>query len=389
MKRKVLFSVIIMILVTAIFAGTYLYINLGSDKYVTVTVHTLTDSETVTGYIVKNESVINLSGGNFVRFYCEDGEKVSAKSYVASVYDKESDGNILSEIDAIDEKLKNLSDEYVSLTINDILKIESLIDTDIDKYFDSVYSGNAADAALATGRLTGLFNIKHSGKSSSENEEKELLKERTALEARLSSAKYDIKTPMGGIFTSQTDGFEGVTDFEKATRITVGEFDELMELKPEKKDNECKVVDNYKWLFMCKVPSDYAAVSAVSKKVEIITDKGENISGTIEYISQPEEGECVMTISSDRDFSGIGKSRKIEATVTFNKYTGYVIPTEAFHMYENKYGVFVESGNKLNFKETEVIYSDDEFTVVATSGRTELKLYDNVLVEGDLSELYD
>ncbi|MDO5478089.1 MAG: HlyD family efflux transporter periplasmic adaptor subunit [Clostridia bacterium] len=389
MKRKVFLSVIIMILVTAIFAGTYLYVNLGSDKYVTVTVQTMADSETVTGYIVKNEEVIDLSGGKFVRFYCEDGDKVSAKSYVASVYNSEEDGNILSEIDAIDEKLENLSDEYVSLTMNDVLKIESYIDSDIDKYFDAVYSGDASEAALTTGRLTTLFNIKHSGKSSNENAERELLRERNALEAKLSSAKSDITTPMGGIFVSKTDGFEGIVDFEKAKEITVGEFDEVMKLKASETQSECKVVDNYRWLFMCKISSDYATLTGISGKVEIITDMGENISGTVEYISQPEEGECIITISSDRDFSGIGKSRKTEATLTFNEYTGYVIPTEAFHLYENKYVVFVESGNWLKFKATEVLYSDDEYTVVNPSGKTELKLYDNVLVEGDLSDLYD
>lgn len=389
MKRKVLLGVAIMILVTIIFACTYLYVNLGSDKYVTVTVHTLADSETVTGYIVKNEAVIDLSGGNFVRFYYDEGNRVPSKSYVASVYDRESDGNILAEIDAIDEKIENLSDEYVNLTMKDVLKIESYIDEDIDAYFDAVYKGDAAESSVKAGRLNGLFNIKHSGKSSSENAEKELLKERTALEARLSAAKYDIKTPMGGIFVSETDGFEGAADFEKAMRITVGEFDELMNMKPEVKDSTCKVVDNYRWLFMCKLSSDYASLSAVGRKVEMITDMGENISGTVEYISQPENGECIMTISSDRDFSGIGRKRTAEAALTFNKYTGYVIPTEAFHMYENKYGVFVEAGNRLKFKETEILYSDEENTVVKTSGRTELKLYDNVLVEGDLSELYD
>lgn len=389
MKRKVILSMAIMILVTMIFAGVYLYVNLGSDKYVTVTIQNLTDSETVTGYIVKNEKVIDLSGGNFVRFYCEEGDKVSAKSYVASVYDSEADGNILSAIDVIDDKIQNLSDEYVSLTMNDVLKIESYIDSDIDKYFDAVYKGNASEAMLTRSRLSTLFNIKHSGSSANENEEKELKAERNKLEASLSSAKYDLKAPMGGIFASKADGFEDVVDFEKATRITVGEFDEIMKLNPEKNENACKVVDNYRWLFMCKVSSDYAAVSSVGRKVEMVTDSGENISGVIEYISQIEEGYCIMTIASDRDFSGIGNKRKIDATLTFNKYTGYVIPTEAFHMYENKYGVFVESGNRLKFKETEILYSDDEFTVVSPSGRTELKLYDNVMVEGDLSDLYD
>lgn len=389
MKRKVFLSVLIMILVTAIFAGTYLYINLESDKYVTVTVQTLTDSETVEGYIVKNESVIDLSGGEFVRFYCDEGDKVSAKSLVASVYNNESDGNLLAEIDAINEKIENLSNEYVSLTMNDMLKIEGYIDGDTDEYFDAVYQGKISEANLITERLNTLFSIKHSGKSNNANTEKELLKKRISLEGRLSSAKYDIKAPKGGVFTVGTDGFEETVDFERATRMTVGEFDEIMGLNPSPSKNMCKVVDNYKWLFMCKISSDYAMVSFVGKKIEMVSDKGEVMTGTIEYISQPEEGYCIMTVASDRDFSGIAKERNMKATLTFNRYSGYVLPTEAFHMYEAKYGVFVEIGNRLVFRETEIVYSDDEFTVVNPSGRTELKLYDNVLVDGDLSDIYN
>ena len=110
---------------------------------------------------------------------------------------------------------------------------------------------------------------------------------------------------------------------------------------------------------------------------------------SVEYISNPEEGECIITISSDRDFFNIGSVIKLNVNIVFNRYKGYVIPSEAFHMYKDEYGVFVESGNRLSFKETEVIYSDEEQTVVKPSGRTELKLYDNVLVEGDLSEFYN
>ena len=389
MKRNVLISVLLIVIVTVIFAGTYIYLGVKSDKSVIVTVQTLTDSTEVTGYIVKNESVIDLSGGSFVRFYTEDGKKVSGKSYIASVYDSEADGNILAEIDVINEKIKNLSDEYVNLTINDILKIESYIDRDVDEYYRAVYEGNMGASALVKGRLATLFNIKHSGQSKNEVTEEELEKEKKALEARLSSEKLDIASTMGGIFTRETDGLEGVVDFERALSMTVGEFDEIMSIEGEKNENKCKIVDNYKWYLMCKISSDYAVVTSVGKGVEITTDKGEVITGTVEYISNPEDGYCVMTISSDKDFINIDSARKINVTLVFNRYKGYVIPSSAFHMYDNKYGVFVESGNRMSFKETEVLYSDEELTVVKPAGRTELKLYDNVIVEGDLSEFYN
>lgn len=388
MRNKITLSVILIVLGTLIFLSVYSFLNYDAGKNVIVTVQTVSEAFETKGYIVKNENVIDLSGGAFVRFYADEGERVASGSFVASVYDKESDGNILSEIYAIDEKIKNLSDEYVSLTRNDVVKIESYIDEDIDSLERKIYEGNLSDAYLTGSRLNTLFNIKHSGKSNEKTEEKELIKERTALEARLSSAKYDIKAEGSGIFVKSTDGFEGAVDFEKAKNITVLEFNELMGQVKENNLKKCKIVDNYSWLIMCKIPSDYMVGATEGKNVKMITKAGEEIKGQIVYISAPYDGDCMVTISSDRDFKGIGSERFLDVKIVFSEYSGYVIPSKAFHLYENKYGVFVNKGNSLVFKETEIIYSDEEYSVVNPNGRTELKLYDNVLIEGDLSEFY-
>ncbi len=388
MRNKIALSVILIGLGTLIFLLTYAFLNLGDRKNVIVTVQTVSESFETGGYIVKDEKVIDLSGGTFVRFYAKEGDRVSGGSLVASVYDKETDGNILSEIYAIDEKLKNLKDEYVSLTRNDVVKIESYIDEDIDSLAKANYEGNLSESCLLGSRLNTLFGIKHSGKSNDKAEEKELIKERTALEAKLSSAKYDIRATDSGIFASGTDGYEGVVDFEKASGITVLEFDELISKGTLNNLKQCKIVDNYSWQIMCKIPSDYMVKAAVGKSVKMITEAGEEIKGQIKYISSPHEGFCIVTISSDRDFTGIGSARFMNVKIVFSEYSGYVIPSKAFHLYENKYGVFVDKGNSLVFKETEVIYSDEEYSVVNPNGKTELKLYDNVLIEGDLSEFY-
>ncbi len=389
MRNKVAFSILAIFIATVILAGTFIFLNYDAGKNVIVTVQTVSESFETEGFIVNNEKVIDLSGGTFVRFYADEGDRISSGSYIASVYDRESDGNILSEIYAIDEKLKNLKDEYVSLTRNDVVKIENYIDEDIDLLQKTNYDGDLSESFLIGGRLNTLFNIKHSGKSNGDEEEKALIKERTSLEARLSSAKYDIKATGSGIFVGKTDGYEGMVDFDKAKAMTVSEFYAIKDQKTEKSDKKCKIVDNYSWLLTCVVPSDYMVKASVGKRVGMITEGGEDISGIIEYISSPEDGECVLTISSDRDFSGIGRERFIDVKIVFSEYTGYVIPSKAFHLYENKYGVFVDRGNSLSFKETEIIYSDEDYTVVNPGGRTEVKLYDNVLIEGDLSEFYN
>ena len=81
--------------------------------------------------------------------------------------------------------------------------------------------------------------------------------------------------------------------------------------------------------------------------------------------------------------------RYFKIKIIFESYKGFVIPTKAFHIYNGEYGVFVRKNSKKIFKKTEVIYSDDEYSVVSKSSETELKLYDAVITDGDLSEYYD
>ena len=169
----------------------------------------------------------------------------------------------------------------------------------------------------------------------------------------------------------------------------MSEFDSLMQKEISVSKNKCKIVDNYNWLLMCTVPEELK--TEVGNKVKIATDYGKNISGDVVYISASDNGRRVVTISSDEDFSDIESERKINVTITFNEYKGYIIPVEAVHIYQNEEGVFIKNENKIEFRKAERIadYEGSEYVVINPSGNTELKTYDVVVVEGDLSEFYD
>ncbi len=389
MRKLVLPLVLLIIAATVIFAGVYIWREVNPRKNMTVTVQTMTDSVSTIAYIVKNEAVVDLSGGEYVRYYCEEGDRVASNSRIAMVYDAGEDGRILEEIDALNEKISLFDNGYANLSLRDAGKIEKFIDSYSEEYFEAVKGGRISEARLAKENIVNLMNIKHSGTNLSESEERKLKKEKEALETKLSSGRSPVKSPIGGVFSADIDGYEGLVSFDKAKSITVSEFDSVMEKEISQEGKKCKVVDNYNWLLMCKVPTDYGAKTQVGKKTEIVTDSGEHIDGTVVYISEPDNGNCIITISSNKDFSSIGNVRKAEVTVTFNKYTGYIIPSEAVHIYQDKEGVFVKSGNKLKFKETEIIYRNSNHTVIKPSEKTELKTYDVVVVEGDLSEFYN
>lgn len=389
MKRIIAAVLCFILFFTVIFASVYIKRTLGAGKTVTAVVKDFEKSAETEAYVVKNETEIDLSGGSFSRFYYKNGERVSGGAKVISIYNSESDGALISEIEKLDERIKQLGSDYVNLTANDVIKVENYIDADIDKLQDVMLSGDAAEQTLLKDRLTALFNIKHTNEAPANDDKDALNAEKALLEAKLSTAKNDITAPVGGIFCDKTDGYEGLVSEEKAKSMTVSEFDEMMKAEPGENKNACKIIDNYKWYVVCKVKSSVVNEKKTGDVVSMITEDGEKLKAIIEYISDEEGAYRVVTLSSDRDYALLQDARKIKVKIIFDSFTGFVLPSKAFHAYEGEYGVFVKKNSKKIFKATDVLYSDDEYTVVGKSDKTELKLYDTVITDGDFSEYYD
>ncbi len=387
MRRVIAILLVIILLFTAGFAVHYIK-NSGAGKTVTAVETTYEKSAETEGFILKNEKVIDLSGGEFARFYYKNGDKVSGNSKIVSLYNSESDGALIAEIEKIDERIKSLGSDYVNLTANDVLKVENYIDSDIDKMADVMAKGEAAEETLLRDRLTALFNIKHTNSAPENDDEEALNREKQALEGKLSSAKNDVFAPMGGIFSEKADGFEGAVTLDEAMNITPSGVDSLLAEKEKESGKAVKIIDNYKWYIIAKVPEKTVSGKEKGANVKIGMPDGE-ITGTLEYLSAGENGYVALLISTDRDSSSLSDARKVKIKLIFDRYSGFVIPTKAFHIYDGEYGVFVKKNSKKIFKKTEVIYSDDEYSVVSRSDGTELKLYDSVITDGDLSEYYD
>ena len=328
MRRVIAILLVIILLFTAGFAVHYIK-NSGAGKTVTAVETTYEKSAETEGFILKNEKVIDLSGGEFARFYYKNGDKVSGNSKIVSLYNSESDGALIAEIEKIDERIKSLGSDYVNLTANDVLKVENYIDSDIDKMADVMAKGEAAEETLLRDRLTALFNIKHTNSAPENDDEEALNREKQALEGKLSSAKNDVFAPMGGIFSEKADGFEGAVTLDEAMNITPSGVDSLLAEKEKETGKAVKIIDNYKWYIIAKVPEKTVSGKEKGAKVKIGMPDGE-ITGTLEYLSATENGYVALLISTDRDSSSLSDARKVKIKLIFDRYSGFVIPTKAF-----------------------------------------------------------
>ncbi len=390
MNRKVIAATaFILVFLTVILAGGYLHREFGTRKKLIIAMKTVEDSVEAEGFLVKKETIVDLSDGNFIRYYCKSGDRVFGGEKIASIYNEASDGNVLTEIQVLEDKIEALQGDYVSLTPNDILKIETYIGDDIKKLGNAAKGGNVHEAALIKGRLGTLFKIKHSNGIEAEETREKLEAQKRALEETLSPSKKDVFAPSSGVFSEKTDGFEALFSDMPPSGWSATAFDSFMERNEEEDSSRCKIVDNYQWYYVCRVDASALAAHPLGSAVTMMPAGGEAIDGTIRDISEGVNGTCIVTIVSDRDFSGLESKRKMTVRLIFGAHSGYVIPRKAFHLYQGEYGVFIERGNRLAFRKANIIYEDEDNAVVSPGEGTELKLYDTVVVEGDFSEYYD
>lgn len=323
----------------------------------------------------------------FVRYYYKEGDKIAGGERILSVYSEESDGALIAEIEKLDEQIGELSGEYVTLTSNDVLKVENYIDEDIVNYNDACRSGNVSASATSAKRLSTLFDIKNARTLSPEAEKKELEEKKHSLEGRLSASMNEVTAPASGVLSASVDGFERSWTKEELSALTVGEFDRMAEQEEKDEEGACKIVDNYRWYFACKVDAGAVVKESVGNSVTIAMPDGD-VTGKIMSISASDGTSCLLVIESDRDFPGIESKRKVSASLIFGRHEGFLLPKKAFHIYDGAYGVFIDKGNRTLFRKTAVAYEDGENVIVSEGEGTELKLYDTVIIEGDLSEFY-
>ena len=86
--------------------------------------------------------------------------------------------------------------------------------------------------------------------------------------------------------------------------------------------------------------------------------------------------------------------RKEQVRLVFDEITGFRVDNRAIREVDGVQGVYVVSGNLVEFKKVEIAYSDSEYSVCVTpmddNGNPQsgyVELYDEIIIEG--TDLYD
>lgn len=361
-------------------------------KTQTATVSTVYDKASSEALFIRDESVVEKAATGVTVPCFEDGDKINVKGNVAMQFSSSKAAANYSKYTDLTNQIKyyqTLEAQTVGQSAN-LETINENIEQKVINYADGLCRNKIGDTAqeldsvlvrrqLIIGEDVDLLSI-------IEN----LRDKRNSYSSFSKPDKY-IKTDESGVFSSYTDGYENIIDFDKAEETSVKEFKSALSAVDKSKDvadNVGKLVTSYTWYVQTLVSTDTVKnlengdyVNIVLKDDSSKEFKAEIVSGADVSLGQK---ETLLVLKLNEMDADIAKLRKAEIEIRRNKYEGIKIPSEALHVVNGKKGVYVLIASQIKFREVNIIYSDDDYVLAEydESNTNSIHLYDKIITQG-------
>lgn len=361
-------------------------------KTQTATVSTVYDKASSEALFIRDESVVEKAATGVTVPCFEDGDKINVKGNVAMQFSSSKAAANYSKYTDLTNQIKyyqTLEAQTVGQSAN-LETINEDIEQKVINYADGLCRNKIGDTAqeldsvlvrrqLIIGEDVDLLSI-------IEN----LRDKRNSYSSFSKPDKY-IKTDESGVFSSYTDGYENIIDFDKAEETSVKEFKSALSAVDKSKDvadNVGKLVTSYTWYVQTLVSTDTVKnlengdyVNIVLKDDSSKEFKAEIVSGADVSLGQK---ETLLVLKLNEMDADIAKLRKAEIEIRRNKYEGIKIPSEALHVVNGKKGVYVLIASQIKFREVNIIYSDDDYVLAEydESNTNSIHLYDKIITQG-------
>lgn len=365
------------------------HIELKTQTAIVSTVYDKVNSEAL---FVRDESVIEKSPSGVTVACFQDGDKINVGGNVAMQFSSSKAAANYSKYAELSKQIKyyqTLDAQTVGQSA-DLETINADIEQKVINYADGLAKNQIGDTAeeldsvlvrrqLIIGEDVNLLSI-------IEN----LRDQRNNYESYSKPDRY-IKTDESGVFSSYTDGYEDIIDFDKAEETTVAEFKSALKAVDKTQDvsnNIGKLVTSYTWYVQALVSADTVKnlengdyVNIVLKDDSSKAFKAQIVSGADVALGQKETLLILKLNEMDAD---IAKLRKAEIEIRRETYKGIKVPSEALHVVDGKKGVYVLIASQIKFREVNVIYSDDDYVLAEydESKKESIHLYDKIITQG-------
>lgn len=436
MDKSSVIKKVIMTLITLLVLAYVVYIILGANfnsiKTESATKITVTDSISASGYFIRDESYIQYDGDGVISYTVSDCSKVSGKQTVAQVYCSAEDAAAQEEIDRLNERIATLEtlEKSADMITASPETLDSNIYTSLFKMREQISSGSILDVDDTIEDILCSISERSLvvGKAESFSDSIDELKKQVAdLEAAYTDAQAEIISEKSGYFLSYTDGYENIVTTGDIDSIYTEQLEKLMNSTVQSVSSSTigKTIDNVFWYVACPVTYEQALILKNLGRITIslpFASINEIPVTVVSVNQQTKTSDGVVILRGEYMNEELASARKENVIINIKSYTGIYVSRKAVHeqeltktvinddgseteVTESVMGVYVLSGNELEFKQIAVLYSNDDYLVCSEDPKSDeedgvkmeigifsysepiLELYDNIVVEG--ANLYD
>lgn len=371
--KKILIGIIVVIAVVYGVFMVYKLIKNPSNTFI-VENGTISEEETVSGYIIRDEEVIEEKNKKTIIKIKEEGQRVAKGDSVFRYY-SDKEGELESKIAELDGKIQAVLENEENLLPNDKKLLESQIENELDKV-----NGQNEISKLAEYKKTISSYITKKAKIIGENSPsgsylKGLIEERTSYEEKLKQESEYITAPSAGMVSYKIDGLEKVLTTDNLNTFNK-QFLQDLDLKVGKaiasSDVTAKIVNNYNNYIVFNSNSQEAKNAKVNDKVNIKVQNDEAIVAKIQNIIEEDDGSRTIAISVEKNIEELLSYRRISLDIIWWSASGYRVPNSAIKEIDNVTYVVRNRNGYLNKMAVKVLKKGEDYSIVDSYSRDEL-----------------
>ncbi len=380
---KILSLAVLVAVVTLLGIEGYRYFHRSVSVSVAYTGQ-VTDSLSVTGWVVRQETPLPDTSGTLLR-QVQEGEKVHAGQTVAMAYASKSALEVVSRLEDTELKLQQLQFARSSFLDSDAaLKVDSDISDSILRLHIATADGDYATATQEMSAMKTAVLKRSYSYESLEQIDQAIAQTRSdisTLQNQLSGAT-SVKTAVAGVYSGSTDGSEEALTPDFLTDVTPARLDALSTGSAVKSAG--KIITDNTWYFAANIPAQQARELQVGQEVTLRLSKGlqQDTPAYVQSISAEEDGQVAVVLSCTRYISQVTLLRHQQGEILLREYKGLRVPSAALRMDEDgSLQLFCRLGAYVYSKPVDLVYRGDGFCLVRSAqGTADAR----ILRQGDL-----
>lgn len=374
------------------------------NPYVTQTVYreSYVQNQTLDGFFVREETVMEESGSGVVSYHCQNAEKVAKYATVASIYGSQDDLLLLRQVELLQQRKDNL-EEAQSRSTSEGLKLDLLAQQISNYETELIRAADQNDFSnLDTIYENLMFNVNKFNSYvnkglSFEGQIASLQQQITSLQSQISPAKNTIATSKSGYFSGVVDGWETVLTPDMLSDLTIEQTANILKetnaVTPP--DSIGRIMTEDTWYFVALMTAEEAENYRQGSTVTLNfhSDSMRKVPSTVKnIITEKGNDKAVVVLSGsylDEDFVTM---RFEKPTAQLRSYTGIIIPKEAVRIRKLDNGegemidtkvVYVQVGQTVTHRLLNVIYEDEDIIISKSVNDSKyVSMYDQVILKG-------